>query len=420
MSVYCGDQTNSCINMDATCPLYTDCTISCDGTASCKYSTVTGPNDGNLVANCNGQQSCLEADIDGQQSSKLSINGCTAHKSCLDLSIHCPPNTLGSKNCVIQGNDNLGRNRPSNQPTTSPTPAPTSPTTAPTMATNAPTTTPTTDKPTTSPSSAPTPNPAIGVQIFAANGWDDVDVVYSGTFGHRHQGKMYCGQNYNTMCEIAPDEWSCGNQGQCGDIISSPTSSKPASGSNSNNIPQSAPTPPPSSQFGGGLPTPPNLEDPNYAATTKPPYVMKNNNSNGKSDLDPYYPGNNNMYPNGTYGSNSDYVQQAPNTPSGQLMILGGLALVILTCMCVGWAQARKECGSSKDKQSIDDHTAPNGFQQEHSVSHSHRSASRHQHTPRHGAHGHGHGHGHNARGGGGGLHGHRGHGPGPGFNGRH
>ena len=39
-------------SMDATCPLNTDCSVSCDGTASCKYATMTGPNDGDLVVVC--------------------------------------------------------------------------------------------------------------------------------------------------------------------------------------------------------------------------------------------------------------------------------------------------------------------------------------------------------------------------------
>ena len=211
---------------------------------------------------------------------------------------------------------------------------------------------------------------------------------------------MYCGQNYNTMCEISPSEWSCG--GLCDDSIGD-SNSRPASSPKqtpqptpSANIPNNPnyPTLKPTAQLGQVTPSP--VYNPqNQKTPITPTYsVVINNKSSGGSDANPYYPGNSNLYPNNTYGSSPSV--SSSNAPSGQLMILGGLALVILTCMCVGWAQARKECGA-KDKQSIDDHTPPGGFQHqaaENSVSASRRSFSR---TPHRGAHsgGHGGGQGH-------------------------
>eukprot|EP01083_Nonionella_stella_P033127 90694_1 len=118
---------------------------------------ITGPLNGDLSIYCNGHISCYNSIFNAAESSVLNINGCKTYKSCLDLQIYCPPNTNGHKNCNIQGNDNLGKDRPSIIKL--PTPQPSiKPTTKPTLITLSPTLIPTispTYKPTHKPSHSP-------------------------------------------------------------------------------------------------------------------------------------------------------------------------------------------------------------------------------------------------------------------------
>jgi len=126
-------------------------------------SIITGPINGELNVYCNGQMSCFDVVFDAAESNKVSITGCKENESCLDISLYCPPNSNRIKNCFIEGNNNLG-----------------------------------------------------DTKLYAINGWNDIEIDYSGTFGPEHGGKMFCGDGYNNNCNIAPDDWSCGiNSNQC-------------------------------------------------------------------------------------------------------------------------------------------------------------------------------------------------------------
>ena len=46
------------------------------------------------------------------------------------------------------------------------------------------------------------------IKIYAVNGWDDIEINYSGASG-TEGGTMHCGQNYGTTCDIATDKWIC-------------------------------------------------------------------------------------------------------------------------------------------------------------------------------------------------------------------
>ena len=102
-NVTCNGNERSCMNSEIHCPLNGDCYIGCNGIQSCSYSYLIGPNYGEVDIGCNNDQSCFDSTINAAQSSALYISGCTEYKSCMDLSIYCPPNLNGVKNCHITG-----------------------------------------------------------------------------------------------------------------------------------------------------------------------------------------------------------------------------------------------------------------------------------------------------------------------------
>eukprot|EP01084_Bolivina_argentea_P262435 443783_1 len=112
-NIICNGNLASCIDSQIICPINSNCTILCNTQESCKSSMITGPLNGDLSIYCNGHISCYNSIFNAAESSVLNINGCKTYKSCLDLQIYCPPNTNGHKNCNIQGNDNLGKDRAS-------------------------------------------------------------------------------------------------------------------------------------------------------------------------------------------------------------------------------------------------------------------------------------------------------------------
>jgi len=269
MVVYCGGQLNSCTNMMATCPDSSDCTVSCDGTASCRHSRINGPGDAEIAVNCNGAQSCLGALVDGQQSDKLSITGCSASKSCLDLSVLCPLNQRGTKNCIIENENSqcspmyfelTGLQCP-------PSPPPTAAVTAP----------------------PPTPQPLT--------------------------------------------------------VLTPPA-------------PPSPPTPPPS------------------PIGTESPIA-------GGSLNYPESPGGPELNPPSDSSEGGDNIE-ALQTVGGELMIIAGLTLVVLTCLCVGWAKIRKEQSLGEGEDGLPS-MSPHEPQHPRSVRFDQRSIHRHiPHSPPH------------------------------------
>ena len=51
----------------------------------------------------------------------------------------------------------------------------------------------------------------IGVNVYAVNGWKDVDINYSGAY-LQHGGTLHCGKYYNRSCNIASNGWYCVNE----------------------------------------------------------------------------------------------------------------------------------------------------------------------------------------------------------------
>ena len=99
----CDGYIRSCAYSIINCPIKGDCDVSCNADTSCRWSQINGPSNGELVINCDGDKSCFDAVFDGRQSDKFQLNGCQSLESCLDLTLYCPPNSNGSKNCFIQG-----------------------------------------------------------------------------------------------------------------------------------------------------------------------------------------------------------------------------------------------------------------------------------------------------------------------------
>ena len=103
-NINCDGYIRSCAYSTINCPVSGDCSISCTTDTSCRYSQINGPSiNGELTINCNGDKSCFDAIFDGRNTNTLQINGCQSYDSCLDLTLYCPPNSNGSKNCFIQG-----------------------------------------------------------------------------------------------------------------------------------------------------------------------------------------------------------------------------------------------------------------------------------------------------------------------------
>eukprot|EP01084_Bolivina_argentea_P206424 352456_1 len=225
MNVMCNGNLHSCINSEINCPYHSrNCIISCNGDSSCESSKIKSPINGDLTVNCNGKRSCIDSIFNGVKASTFNINGCKADQSCFDLSLYCPPNINGHKKCFVEGNDNLGR-KATLTPTRSPSKIPTF---RPTIITYNPSKTPS-KQPTPDPTGKPTPQPIEyvydgGVKIFAINGWNDINIIYSGNFSITHYGTMLCGLDYNISCNLASNDWKCKdiknkNDINCNDII---------------------------------------------------------------------------------------------------------------------------------------------------------------------------------------------------------
>ena len=102
-NVNCNKNQRSCADSTINCPKHSDCTVSCKSRNSCKSALIVSPEQNDLTVNCLNDQSCLETIIDGKDSSQLHINGCSQTQSCSELSVYCPENTNGQKNCHIEG-----------------------------------------------------------------------------------------------------------------------------------------------------------------------------------------------------------------------------------------------------------------------------------------------------------------------------
>eukprot|EP01084_Bolivina_argentea_P132036 232990_1 len=151
-NILCGNDIRSCSSAQINCAQATDCQITCNSTtsSSCRQATINGPISHQLTVKCDGTSSCKQTEINAAYSSITSIIGCTQHNSCKELTLYCPQHTK-TKNCYLQGNDNLDN-----------------------------------------------------IQIYALNGWNDIDIKYSGTFiksdGTNTGGIMHCSDDYTQHC----------------------------------------------------------------------------------------------------------------------------------------------------------------------------------------------------------------------------
>lgn len=161
--VTCDGKLRSCANSHIECPLHGDCALDCAADTSCRWTDIIGPSQGALAVHCAGELSCFDAVINAANATALTVSGCTAYESCFDLTVYCSNSavTNGSANCFLAGNDNLGQDN------------------------------------------------GGGTVIYAVNGWQDVELTYSGTFGPSHHGRMFCGAQYEQSCELASDDWAC-------------------------------------------------------------------------------------------------------------------------------------------------------------------------------------------------------------------
>eukprot|EP01084_Bolivina_argentea_P083038 150345_1 len=323
-TVECSGHLRSCMHAELSCPLNGECNLDCTGHSSCQYAVVTGPIHNNLHIDCDAERACFGATFNGAVSSQLSVTGCTKLKSCLDLTLYCPPhNNNGVKQCFIEGNDNLGSDASSVLPTAFPTQ---SPTLNPTIDTNVPT---------------PVSSNSNGIVIYAVNGFDDIAINYTGTFGATHEGMMICGSDYDSVCNLAARDWSCQDSNiYCHDRTHTYT-------------PSVAPTVD-QIRIHSAEPT----ARGNHHGTTKMAYVGAVIHDVGDGD-----------------------------GMQGDVFILSGVCVMIVTCLCVGCAKFRKsiaEAHQAKHQRqsgtsvpSSVEYNSRHSLSRKQSISRSHPSISR-------------------------------------------
>eukprot|EP01084_Bolivina_argentea_P054012 99069_1 len=166
-TITCDQNEQSCAYSTIHCPKHSNCNIHCHNTESCKNITINAPINNDLYIHCNGSSSCYDSTINAQYSSLLNITGCIKHDSCLYLSMHCPPHSNRHKNCYIEGNNNLN-----------------------------------------------------GIEIYAINGWNDIQITHIGNNSMQHFGTMYCTNDMSIQCDISNNNWLCNNSNDyCNNII---------------------------------------------------------------------------------------------------------------------------------------------------------------------------------------------------------
>jgi len=167
--ITCGRDMNGCRNMLVNCAQGMNCQIDChtknkpagdDGArGSCLNSKINGPTGYDLRVECDDNNGCQDAIINGTDSKLLNIT-CMDISACMDITVYCPPNSNGDKNCILTGESkNINRD----------------------------------------------------IQIYAMYGWNDVVIDTMGTLwtADINGGSMYCGNDYEFECIL--DNWNCSN-----------------------------------------------------------------------------------------------------------------------------------------------------------------------------------------------------------------
>jgi len=215
--VHC-DEAWSCAGATIQCPSSEDCSIYCQGEGACDGTTINGPSssDTDLQVVCEGSEQgpCANLEVIGGESSSISVDcsgddsaclnsifrassassftlsDCTSSKSCLGITVYCPPNVNGNRRCTLQGNNQLGGSSASN-----------------------------------------------AISIFAPNSWSDVR-FQTASKSNNYLGTMHCTADYSASCAIDADEWQCDE-----DDASSPCSDGDAPSSPPSDAPTVRPTP---------------------------------------------------------------------------------------------------------------------------------------------------------------------------------
>eukprot|EP00484_Ammonia_sp_Unknown_P000795 CAMPEP_0197021476 /NCGR_PEP_ID=MMETSP1384-20130603/2363_1 /TAXON_ID=29189 /ORGANISM="Ammonia sp." /LENGTH=291 /DNA_ID=CAMNT_0042449309 /DNA_START=104 /DNA_END=979 /DNA_ORIENTATION=- len=139
-----------------------DCAVICNDIFTCQHLLIYGPTDAQLNVQCIGELACTNTIFYAISSSTLNITGCESEQSCLNMSIYCPPHTKqANKHCFVEGGDNIAK----------------------------------------------------GIKIYAMNGWEDIDIAFSGS--SIQDGTMYCGADFDRMCKVASTEWLCVDDDEC-------------------------------------------------------------------------------------------------------------------------------------------------------------------------------------------------------------
>jgi len=129
--------------------------------------------------------------------------------------------------------------------------------------------------------------------IYALNGWNDIDIGdNNGTIVMSSGGRMHCGERYAETCVIGSDSWSCVDDSISHHLLCT---------ANVSNDPRSTA----------------------MHTTNTPPWDLQTSNV-----------------------VRNEYVhtEEDGDQRTGELMIVGGVMLALLTCILVGWAKYVKQC----------------------------------------------------------------------------
>ena len=129
------DCTVTCSGFDAcegstiNCPTNGQCTIHCTDNNACNAVTINGQPNTILIINCDAESACQNSKVNGKKNQDIMItcdqdfgcyqatfNASTANKltlldcgqgstlyTCVGITVWCPPNIKGTKQCILQG-----------------------------------------------------------------------------------------------------------------------------------------------------------------------------------------------------------------------------------------------------------------------------------------------------------------------------
>eukprot|EP01084_Bolivina_argentea_P066355 120947_1 len=153
----CSGISSNCAGNIIQCKPNEPCDITCTTwNQVCKNTQINCPHNHNCTLLCDGLWTCEMLTIYAHSSYQLSITCSAGQDSCENIVVYCPPNVDNTKRCTINaGNELFGLDS--------------------------------------------------GEQVlafYAINGWNDLDIIYSGTwiYGKTSDQHMYCTANYSESC----------------------------------------------------------------------------------------------------------------------------------------------------------------------------------------------------------------------------